>query len=501
MSTPNPFTTSVPPIEWTDTGIVLPQESAILVGVQADWNGACGGNLNPDPRTPQGQLQSSQSAIIADKNSAIAQLVDQVDPDNSTGFMQDAIGRIYFLNRNAGTSTVVQCLCIGDTGVTVPIGAQIIDTSNNIYTCTEAGTFGPSGQMTLSFANTQIGPIAAPANTVNRIYIAINGWDSVNNASSGTLGADVESPADFEFRRQNSVAVNGNGSIPAIYGNVFQVSGVIDCFVSQNVTDDPISGAINNNPNSTNYTLLPHSVYVAVTGGVSTAIAQAIWQKKNEGSNMNGNTTVQVPDTSGYSYPQPVYAITYNIATATPYSLIINIKNSAALPSTIVTDVKQAVLAQFNGQTGVVGSNGVTIQTSGQRVRIGSLFLAASFYGPVATCEGPSVPVSVLTIYLGTTFTGVASIADGSQTLTVASVSAGSVTPGTVLTMAGVPTGTYVVSQLSGTTGGAGSYLISAESTALETNVAITGVGGTSSQIGIDQQPTLDVSNIQVNLV
>ena len=111
-------TSSVPVIQWTPTGLVLPTEAAILAGVQADMNAAFGGNLNPALQTPQGQIASSETAIIADKNAAIAQLVDQVDPDNATGFMQDAIARIYFLNRNPGLPTTVQVTCVGDLGTT-----------------------------------------------------------------------------------------------------------------------------------------------------------------------------------------------------------------------------------------------------------------------------------------------------------------------------------------------------------------------------------------------
>ena len=62
---------SVPPLEFTPAGVVLPQESAVLAGVQADYDAAFGGGLNPALETPQGQLASSQAAIIADKNAEL----------------------------------------------------------------------------------------------------------------------------------------------------------------------------------------------------------------------------------------------------------------------------------------------------------------------------------------------------------------------------------------------------------------------------------------------
>jgi uncharacterized phage protein gp47/JayE len=474
------MSTSVPAIEWTEEGIVLPQESAILAGVQTDLNAAFGGNLNPDLRSPQGQVATSTAAIIAEKNSVIAQLVDQVDPDNATGFMQDAIARIYFLNRNPGVSTTVQLVCVGALGTIIPVGAQAQDTSGNLYVCTQAGQIPVSGNITLSFANAVVGPIPCPANTVTQIYQAIPGWDTVNNPNAGTVGSNVESAADFEFRRQNSVAANAHGSMPAIYGEVIKVPGVIDAYAFENQTGNPIFIG------STDFQLVPHSFVVSVTGGAAQDIANAIWTKKNEGSDMNGNTTATVVDDS-YSYPQPQYIITWEVPTPTQYNFTVNIVNSSALPSTIVQDVQAAVTAQFNGAN-----------TNGQRVRIGSLLLAASFYGPVATCEGPSVPVQVLSITIGNTFAGTAAVTNGSKVLTVSAVGSGRVSPGTVISMANVPAGTTVIKQISGTAGSTGTYYLSAAATGNSGSVAVTGTGGTAVLIGVDQQP--QIGTITVNL-
>lgn len=486
--------TAVPSPQFTPTGLVIPPQSGVLAGVQSDVNAAFGGNLNfgtptqPGGAPPQVQQSQSYAAIISNNYEVFAEFVDQVDPDNATGFMQDAIARIFFLNRNPAIPTAVQLVCGGALGTPIPVGAQAQDTSGNIYVCTQAGTIPVGGSITLSFANIVTGPIPCPANTVTDIYVGVPGWETVNNPSAGVVGADVETSAAFEFRRQNSVAANGNGSLPAIYGTVFKVPNVIDLYATQNVEDNPITVG------STNYTLVGHSLYVAVVGGQASAIANAIWTKKNEGSNMNGNTTVVVTDTSGYSFPQPTYNITFNIPNATPINFIVNIVNSAALPGTIVTDVQNAITAQFNGEQGVAQANGIVPATTGQRARIGALLLAATYYGPVATCEGPSVPVQVLQILIGSNFAGFASVTNGSEVLTVVSTTSGSLSAGTVVTMTGVPTGTTIVQQLTTNT-----YQLSADATATETNIACTGAGGTAQQLGIDQVPT--IGTVTVNLV
>lgn len=374
------MSTSVPFVEFTPAGLILPQESAVLAGVLEDYNAAFGGNLNPALETPQGQLATSQAAIITHVNALFAEFVNQVDPDTASGFMQDAIARIYFLNRVPGRPTVVECLCIGNAGTVIPLGAQVQDTSGNLYVCTTAGTIPLGGSITLSFACTVDGPTPAPADTVTIIYKAIPGWDTVNNPAPGTPGNLVESQADFAYRRQQSVALNAHGSLPSVYAAVFDVDGVLDVYATENVTDTV------QDRGATDYPLLPHSLYVAVVGGVDEDIAQAIWSKKDVGCNMNGNTTVVVTDESGYLPPFPTYSISFQRPTDLPFLFAVQIANSPSLPTDIVGLTKDAIIAAFNGADG------------SQRVRIGSLLLASKFYAPIVRIGDE---VSVISILLG----------------------------------------------------------------------------------------------------
>jgi len=373
------MTTNVPSVEFTPEGLVVPQESDILAGVQQDYNDAFGGNLNPALNTPQGQLASSTAAIVADANAAIAELVNQVNPDTADGFMQDAIARIYFLERSPGAPTVVACDCIGAFGTVIPPGAQAQDTSGNRYVCIDGGTIPVSGTISLNFANVVDGPIPCPADTLVTIYKAIPGWDSINNPLDGVLGRLVESRAEFEFRRENSVALNAHGSKEAIYGAVFDVEDVLDVFVTENVTDTPLAYG------ATNYMLAPHSVYVGVVGGEGQEIGQAIYNKKDLGCNMNGNTTVVVTDES-YTPPKPTYNITFNRPTPLPIFFRVELTDSSSLPSNIEQLVKDAIIASFNGVDG------------SPRIRIGGLILASKFYTPVNRI-GPEV--SILSILIG----------------------------------------------------------------------------------------------------
>lgn len=360
---------SVPEIQFTPTGLVLPNDADTLAGVQADMNAAFGGNLNPSLSTPQGQLASSYAAILAKKNADFANFVNQIDPATADGFMQDAVGRIYFMTRRPATSTTVQVTCTGLAGVTIPVGALVKDTSGNVYANTQSGSISAGGTVVLPFAALQTGPIACPAGTITGSpYRAILGWDRASNAADGVPGSLVENRADFEFRRQQSVAVNGRGSLPSIYANVFSVAGVLDAYVAENVTDANITlGA-------TNYSLLPHSIYVAVVGGVDADVATAIWQRKDSGANYNGNTTIAVQDTSGYSNPIPTYNVTFMRPANTAIYFDITVQNLGGQANgAIEAAIKSAVINAFGGGDG------------GQRARIGSTIFASRYFVAIAS--------------------------------------------------------------------------------------------------------------------
>lgn len=399
------FPSSVPKIQFTPAGLVIPAETDILAGVQADMNAAFGGGLNPGLDTPQGQLASSQAAVIGDKNNEVALIVNQVDPQYSADRFQDAIGRIYFLTRKPATPTAVTVTLGGIAGTVIPAGTFAQDTDGNTYALSGDATIGIAGTVDADFQNIQTGPIPCAAGTLTSVYQAIPGWDTITNAADGTMGSNVESRADFEYRRRNSVALNGKGTPQAIYAAVFDLLDVLDVYVK----DNPSGNTVNTGP--TNYPILPHSVYVAVVGGTDADVAAAIWRKKDTGCDYNGNTTVTVTDDAGYSYPQPTYTVKFERPAALPVLFAVSLVDDPSLPSDIVQRVKAAIIARFNGADGTT------------RERIGSLILASRYYGAVVAVASNVSLISVLIGTVTATLSQVAVGIDQKPTLSAADIS------------------------------------------------------------------------------
>ncbi len=549
------MTTNVPPIAWTSAGIIVPADSVILAGRQADINTAFGNVLNfttelgaPTNPTPQAQLADSDTACISAAYQSFLYYTQQVDPAYAKGRMQDAIGRWYFMSRIGAQPTVAQCLCVGAVDVTIPVGAIAEGEDQNFYVATQAGTFDASGQMTLPFACTTPGPIPCPAGNVSIISQAIPGWDSITNVAEGVIGNATETRAAFEARRVASVQSNGQGWVAAIRGAVLAVPGVTDVYVTDNATAAPVVVG--------DYTIPANSVYVAVAGSAAqAAVAQAIWVKKPPGIPTSGNTTVTVINPTPTPQLPPVFSINYEIPTPLELVFAVTIANGASVPSNATTLIQNAIAnipaiitasiagsvmtvsavasgALSGGQvltdgsntlepgttiqrqlTGVTGSTGTYSVSIPQTVssetmwasppapatHIGQKIYVSNYYAPVAAL---GTWAEIISLFVGSansassSFTGYAS----GTVLNVTAVASGALAANQNITDATgvVASGTTIVSQTSGTPGGIGVYNIGPPQ--IFASQAMFGVVATqlTQTVYIDQAPQISAANVSV---
>jgi len=484
-------TTNVPAPTFGPNGFTIPDEPAILTGVQEDWNEAFSGTLNfttqsgsPTNPTPQGQLATAEAAILGNVYADFQWLTTQMDPAYSTGRWQDGIARIYFITRNPAQPTVLQVICVGAQGVNILSGAggaTVVDDLGNTYVCTQSGTIPSGGSITLPFSAVIPGPTPVPETNGISIYQAVPGWDSVT-VSSGVVGSNTETPAAFETRRQQSVAGNSQGMVASVLGNVLSVSGVLDGYAIEN----PTNGTVTIGTGNAAYTLAANSLYVAATGGGSGAVALAIWQKKAPGCSYNGNTTVTVQDPNPvYGGNGPIYNVTYETPQALPILFSVSFQSSANIPANAATLVQAALLRAFAGGDG------------GPRARIAGTLLATRYIAPIVAL-GSWAAQNLLSVKLGSANTAAAVFTGsiGGNTLTVSAVISGAIAIGqTVTGTAGfIAPGTVI-------TAGAGlSWTVSGPAQTVASETMFGELADQSSVgVGIAQEPTLSSLNISVS--
>ena len=346
-----------------ETGVIIPETQEVREDLSEGVQQALTTNSNDpspntDPASPIGQVIDLFTAELEAKNSEVAFLANQLSPDTATGVFLDAIARLYGVTRKTSEPTVVTCTCTGLKGTVIPYGAIVQDTQGNQlrHSVAMGATIGDNGTVDTIFSTVEHGPIEIGANTVTSIVTVIAGWDTVNNASAGVTGRDIEPDGELLSRMKESYAINANGTVENVQANLSELDGVLDCVVLENYT--------NNKQTQYSVELDPHSIAVCIVGGDDEAIAETIFRRKSAGCGTNGETEVTFVDTEHFD---AVY--TYKIIRPTAQTFKVQVSfYSEGLNTDLQESVKQAIVQDFLGEL------------KNSRVTLASTVYASRFY-------------------------------------------------------------------------------------------------------------------------
>ena len=367
-------------------GMVAPDTAVLRDAVAANWEAAFNTGdgspvLDTEAATPAGQLVDAEAAYLAQVNAELLYMFSQHNPRTAEGVWQDALGYIYFLSRKIAQPTLVTVTCSGLQGTQIPAGAQMMDEDGTRYELVSAVTIPASGSVDAVFQCLEAGPIECPAGTLETIVTVIPGWDSGTNAAAGVIGRNRESQADFENRRYASVAKNSHGSVFSLQGALADLDGVVDCRVLENTTNATVT--------KEGVSIPGHSVAICIYGGADADIAETIYMKKDAGCGTTGGTTVTYTATD---FGNAVYNYSIVRPTPTDVHVAVEINKTESTSATVEQDIKDAIIADFNGA-----------DTNSGNVRVG---LAQTLYASrFAVCVIKTAGVSDLvgiTVALGT---------------------------------------------------------------------------------------------------
>lgn len=374
------FITNVPAPTLTDAGFTAPSEQDILTGVLADMNTALGGGANTALSTPQGQIAISETAILGDFLSAMLAVFNGVDPASASGRMQDAIGRIYFMERRPATATTVTVQAtVNAPGQVIKAGTIVAQSSvdGTLYAAPQDITLPNTNTANLELSCQTAGAITCPANSLT-LYQAGLGIAALSNAAPGATGADAENRTDFEARRQASVAANSIGQNASLMGALLALPGVTDAFVTDNPSQTDMT--------QQGVTIPAGAQYILVEGGNPTDIGRAILNKKPPGIATVGTHIVTVQDTNPvYAGNQPSYSFHYDRPTPVAVYVTMEIAASDTVPNNAAQLIQQAIMSYLT--------------TGTTRIRIGKTLYASRLS---AVVDGLGDWAEVLTLSIGT---------------------------------------------------------------------------------------------------
>jgi uncharacterized phage protein gp47/JayE len=237
--------------------------------------------------------------IIAQAKTDVLELSQQIynsfDPDKAVGTSLDARCAINGVIRNAGTKTIQNVVVTTDRALTLPgldtsvTPFTVADTSGNQYQLVSTYAFVGAASTALVFQAALIGAVSSLPNTIISIVTVTLGVTAVNNpATYTTLGLNEETDYALRIRRQKSVALPSQGYLEGLIGALLDTTDVTEAVVYENDT------------NTTDANGIPgHSIWCVVEGGTNSAVANAIYVKRNAGCGMKGSVTVPVLQADG----------------------------------------------------------------------------------------------------------------------------------------------------------------------------------------------------------
>jgi hypothetical protein len=270
------------------TGTITPDTTDILTDVETEYQTAFGASLVLQSNTPQKLLINAEALARAQVLQINSTVANSFNPNLAGGVALDAIGALTGLFRESASFTIVSCNLTGVIGTVISVGSFAQDTNGNVYQSQNTVTLvsnGSAGVATVNFVAVATGPITVAPNTLTKIVSNIIGWETVTNPTVQTSqGTTIQSDAAFRSLRQNTLALQGQGTAEAILSGVNALSGVTSTFFQENYTSAPLYLPANS---SIGFTMVANSIYLCVAGGSNTDIANVLTQKKDAGCNYN----------------------------------------------------------------------------------------------------------------------------------------------------------------------------------------------------------------------
>ena len=210
------------------------------------------------------------------------------------------------------------------------------------------------------------GQIVEPGKSNDTILTTQIGWDSVTNPVAATSGRNRETDEELRERFRTSKFNRAGNSIDAIFSAITNVSGVTEVTIYENDTSITDSNGVP-----------PHSFLPIVVGGLSTDIANAIWDNKPIGILSYGNTTVVINDKQGFPHN-----VSFSRPSPITVYISIDITTDSNFPANGDDVIKTALSAYFEENQGT-----------------GDDVIYSRMYTPINTVPGHQVN----SLFIGTT--------------------------------------------------------------------------------------------------
>lgn len=335
-----------------ETGVIMPDTSQITADVTAEYLAAFGNDLNPSLNTPQGVLMATEIAARVAVTNNNADLANQINPNLAGGVFLDALLALLGSFRIQATPSRVLCTLTGVAGTSIPAGAQISDSSGNLYEVVTTTVIPLGGTISgVLFESVLTGAIPGAAGTLTVIVSNILGWETVTNPAAATLGIATQTDVQARVYRLNTLALQATGLAEAIISALTATAGVTSLSFQENATSSPAT--INDIP------MVANSIYLCIAGTASLqAIGLSLTNTKSGGCAYNNG--LGIPQTVNITNPYSgqVIPVLFDL----PSTVLIAMKITIHVfgnSSNVVQSIQDAIVTYAKG--GIAGEPGFVV--------------------------------------------------------------------------------------------------------------------------------------------
>jgi hypothetical protein len=337
-----------------ESGVIVPDTGTISETVKQEYLDTFGADLVTTPNTPQGLLINSEVSARSSVATNNATLTNQINPNTSGGVFLDALMSLTGSSRVAATRTSVVLSLTGVAGTVIPQGAQVKDDIyGNLFNTVSEVTL-TTGVVTVESRAEIAGEIPAIAGSITEIVTGVPGWETVNNVDAGIVGRPTQSDEQARIFRSDTLAAQGHSTEEAIYSALYLLEGVRSLKYLQN--NESVIKVVEG------ITMLPHSGYVCIYGGLDSEIAQTYQSKKSDGTDYTSgasNTTVSYPVTMPIS--GQIIDVRFDRPDLIRVGVSVTVRNAAATQNTVDL-VRKAILDYAAGL--IPNEKGLRVGTS-----------------------------------------------------------------------------------------------------------------------------------------
>lgn len=242
--------------------------------------------LNTDPATPQGQIITAITEIIAEKNVNIIEHCNSFQNGGSGIYLDIRNKSFYGLTRKTASKGSVTVIIYGKAGISIPTGFKANDNNGNEFITISPYTIALNGEVYAEMMAVKDGEFTIEANTLTNIITKINGVDRINNPYASIKGTNIETDAEFRERANKSISFLASSTYDSLLAKLLQLDGVQKVSGRENTTNAVVEFK--------GVSLQPHSINTVIKGGDINEIGKIMQSAKAPGCYIGGDIIVDV---------------------------------------------------------------------------------------------------------------------------------------------------------------------------------------------------------------